>query len=60
VKMANSLHGELRKPSTAAAETTNIAANLRAKEQDRRVRKKGKIEHQLTPNRSGAIPKRWV
>jgi len=41
--MANSLHGELRKPSTAAAETTNIAANLRAKKQDRRVRKKEKL-----------------
>ena len=31
--MVDSIHGELRKPGTAAAETSKIAANLRAKKQ---------------------------
>ena len=41
--MVNSVHGELRKPSTAAAETTAIASNLRAKKQRSSDRKNAKL-----------------
>jgi hypothetical protein len=41
--MVNSVHGELRKPSTAAAETTAIASNLRAKKQRSCKRKNTKL-----------------
>ena len=52
--MINSIHGELRKPSAAAAETRIIAAKLRTKSQSRREHKNAKF----TPNRSRAIPGR--
>ena len=48
VDMVDSIHGELRKPSTTAEKATEIAANLRAKKQNRPVRKNVK----LTPNHS--------
>lgn len=38
----NSIHGELRKPSTAAEKTRKIAANLRAKKQRRIVHQNAK------------------
>ena len=41
--MVDSIHGELRKSSTAVAETRKIAANLRAKKQRRPVRKTAKL-----------------
>jgi hypothetical protein len=41
--MVNSVHGELRKPSTAAAETTAMALNLRAKKQRRSEGKNVKL-----------------
>lgn len=37
-EMVNSIHGELRKPSSAAEETRKMAAKLRAKKQRRLVR----------------------
>lgn len=43
VDMVDSIHGELRKPSTAAEKTRKIAANLRAKKQRRPVRKSVKL-----------------
>lgn len=43
VEMVDSIHGELRKPSAAAAETSRIAANLRAKGRRRSVRKNSKL-----------------
>jgi hypothetical protein len=42
-EMVDSIHGELRKPSTAAAETSKIAAKLRAEKQRRFVRKSAKL-----------------
>jgi integrase len=42
-EMVDSIHGELRKPSTAAERTRKIAANLRAKKQRRSVRKNAKL-----------------
>ncbi|MGC9225429.1 MAG: hypothetical protein ACP5E2_16075, partial [Terracidiphilus sp.] len=42
--MVDSIHVELRKPSTAAAETSMIAAKRRAKKQRKPVRKKRKID----------------
>ena len=52
--MVDSIHVELRKPSTAAAETSRIAASLRAKGRRRSVRKNAK----LTPidTKSGGYP----
>ncbi|HEV2486045.1 MAG TPA: hypothetical protein VGT08_10985 [Terracidiphilus sp.] len=47
VDMVDSIHGELRKPSTAAEKTSRIAANLRAKKQRRPARKKRKIDTKL-------------
>jgi len=41
--MVDSIHGELRKPSTAVVETRKIAANLRAKKQREPVRKNAKL-----------------
>jgi hypothetical protein len=38
-KMVDSIHGELRKPSTAPEKTSRIAAKLRAKKQRWPVRK---------------------
>ncbi len=43
VDMVDSIHGELRKPSTAAEKTKKIAANLRAKSRRRSVRKNSKL-----------------
>ncbi len=43
VALANSIHGELRKPSTATAETSKMAANLGAKKQRHSVRKNAKL-----------------
>ena len=43
VEMVDSIHGELRKPSTSAAETSKIAAGLRAKNQRRSVRENAKL-----------------
>jgi len=39
----DSIHGELRKPSTAAAETSRMAAHLHKKSRRSSVRKKRKI-----------------
>jgi integrase len=47
-EMVDSIHCELRKPSTAAAKTSTIAANLDAKQQ-RRSDRKTKNWHQLAP-----------
>jgi integrase len=41
--MVNSIHGELRKPSTAAEKTRQIAANLRAKKRRSSVRQNAKL-----------------
>ena len=41
--MVDSIHSELRKPSTAVMETRQIAANLRAKKQRDSVRKNAKL-----------------
>ena len=42
-QMANSIHGELRKPSTATAKTGVITANRRAKRRRVPVRKTAKL-----------------
>lgn len=42
--MVDSIHNELWKPSTAAAETSKITAKRRAKNRHRPVRKKRKID----------------
>jgi len=41
--MVDSIHGELRNPSTAVAETGKFAANLRAKRQGRSVRQDAEL-----------------
>ncbi len=41
--MVDSIHGELRKPSTAVVETRKIAANLHAKKRREPVRKNAKL-----------------
>lgn len=43
VDMVDSIHGELRKPSAEAAETSRIAARLRAKGRRRSVRKSAEL-----------------
>jgi hypothetical protein len=48
-----SIHGELRKPSTAAAETSRIAENLRAKSWRRSVWKNAKLAPNLNHTRQG-------
>jgi integrase len=48
-EMADAIHEELRKPSTAAAQTGVIAAQLRAGKQKRRVRVNRKLTPKLTP-----------
>jgi len=55
-KMVDSIHDELRKPSTAVVETTKIAAKLREKRQRRSVGIKAK----LAPNRSLVLRKEFV
>ena len=55
-EMVDSIHGELWRPGAAAAETSKIAANLRAKKQRRSVRKNAK----LAPNRLRPAPKGLV
>lgn len=50
--MVGSIHDELRKPSTAAAETSKIAAELRMKNHDQPVRKTAK----LTPIDTKSLP----
>jgi hypothetical protein len=42
--MVDSIHDELRKPSTAAEKTKKIAASLRAKSRRRSVRKTTELE----------------
>ena len=42
-KIVNSIHGELRKPSTAAEKTRQISANLRAKRQRQPVLQNAKL-----------------
>lgn len=42
-EMVDSIHGELRKPSSEAEKTRKIAANLRAKSRRRSVRKNAKL-----------------
>lgn len=42
-QMVDSIHGELRKPSTAGVETGKIVANLRAKKQREPLRKNAKL-----------------
>lgn len=42
-QMVDSIHDELRKPSTAAADTVKISAKLREKEQRRSLRKNAKL-----------------
>jgi hypothetical protein len=41
--MVDSIHGELRKPSTAAAETSRMAAHLHKKSRRPSVRKNAKL-----------------
>jgi integrase len=48
-EMADAIHEELRKPSTAAAQTGVIAAQLRAGKQKRRVSVNRKLTPKLTP-----------
>ena len=43
VDMVDSIHGELRRPSTAAKETREIGANLRAKKRRQPVRKNAEL-----------------
>ena len=56
--MVDSIHGELRKPSAAAAETSIIAAQLRTKRQNRPARKTQKltpIDTKSLPGDSGSV-----
>lgn len=53
--MVNSIHGELRKPSAEATETSIIAAKLRTKSQNRPVRKNAKIDTKSLPGDSGSV-----
>jgi hypothetical protein len=43
VQMVDSIHGELRKPSSAADKTSKMATKLRAQKQRQRVRKNAKL-----------------
>ena len=58
VEMTNSIHGELRKPSMAAAETSKIATNLRARKQSLPGRQNAKltpIDTKSLPSDSGSV-----
>ena len=58
VEMTNSIHGELRKLSMAAAETSKIATSLRTKKQSLPVRQNAKltpIDTKSLPSNSGSV-----
>lgn len=49
-EMADSIHGELRKPSGTSAKTSEIASKLRAAKQARSVRKQCKMGRKSAPH----------